>query len=512
MLSASYALICFPGYWIIPASFFLPPIVIPLSLASAFDAEQVRLGITDAVVVFFRDIMTVAVLLLWMAWLNWLLAGICLVAAPFIVGLLYFLKRHLRGFSHRMQNTIATMQHLLGECLRAFNVIKLHGGKGKEMQRFAAAMQRYRHAVIRLVAFGAAANPLIQSVAAVILAIVIYVSGGLIYAGEMTVGEFVSFFTATALLLPPVKRFATMQENFQRAFAAAESIFAVMDAECENLHSGKEIGRCRGEIIFAEVCFGYQQRQTESTLLTLGTNEESVSTEESAEKPVTLKNINLRINAGEKVLLVGTSGSGKSTLMNLLPRFYTIESGRILLDGVDINTLNLNSLRRQIAYVGQDVVLFSDTIRNNIIYGVGEMDTKDREEHLSEVVRTAHLDDFIRSLPEGIDTLVGEAGAALSGGQRQRVAIARALFRNAPIVLTDEVNSALDAQTATHVRQALHNVCAGRTCLMISHDLSEVEFVDRIVVLDRGSIVESGTHEELLARNGYYQKLYAARS
>ncbi len=475
-----------------------------------YDAEQIRFGVTDSLVTFFRDLMTVAGLLLWMTWLNPTLTMICLLATPVVVALLYVLKKRLRALNLKVQESMGAIQHLLTECLKAHPLIKLYAGKRVEMARFGTAIDRYRKAMMLTVTTSSAINPVIQTVTAILLAIIIYISGNMISNGSMTVGDFVSFFAAAVLLLAPVKRLVTMQANFQKALAAAESVFSVMDDGREALGSGHQIDRARGEITFDQVCFNYAPHQGLTAETTAHTNTDPAQQSppnDGAPHAACLRDINLHLHAGETIALVGASGSGKSTLISLLPRLYDIDSGCIRLDGMDIHDINLRSLRQQFAYVSQEAILFSDTIRNNILYG---SDADERK--IWEVAEMAHAAEFIRPLPAGMDTLVGESGACLSGGQKQRIAIARALLKDAPILIMDEATSALDTQSELHIRKALDNVCKGRTCIIIAHRRSSIALADRIVVLEHGEIVQTGTHEELIATKGRYLELYRAQT
>jgi subfamily B ATP-binding cassette protein MsbA len=328
-----------------------------------------------------------------------------------------------------------------------------------------------------------AANvPIVQMVAAIALAVIVYLVTLQSQADETTVGGFVSFIMAMLMLTAPLKRLTGVSEYLQRGLAAAESVFALLDTEGETDSGTETIGRARGELQFNHVQFAY-----------------------STDGRHALRDIALYIAAGENVALVGASGSGKTTLANLVPRFYTPTGGRITLDGHDLNDLALASLRANIALVSQEVVLFNDTVAANIAYG------QMREVSETEIIAAAtaaHAMEFIRDWPEGLNTLVGERGVKLSGGQRQRIAIARAILKNAPILILDEATSALDSESERHVQAALETLMQGRTTLVIAHRLSTIEKADRIVVLQKGEIVEIGTHHELLARGGVYAQLH----
>jgi len=298
----------------------------------------------------------------------------------------------------------------------------------------------------------------------------------------MNVGEFMSFFTAMAMLLTPLKRLARVNEHLQRGLAACESVFALLDHPVEP-DAGKQIlEKAKGEIEFCNVSFSYE-----------GSDQKA------------LENISIHIKPGETIALVGASGSGKSTLANLVPMFYTGSEGKILLDGIEVQDLSLQSLRQNIALVSQEVVLFNDTVRNNIAYGSLH---ESSEVAIIAAARAAHALDFIEDLDDGFDTLIGEKGLKLSGGQRQRLAIARALLKDAPVLIMDEATSSLDTHSERQIQLALEEVKEGRTCLIIAHRLSTIENADRIIVIDNGVIVESGTHSELIEQNGAYARLH----
>ena len=447
-----------------------------------YDVTQVTAAGTSVLTVIFKDSVTLVGLLVYMLWLNWKLTLLALVMTPLIVGVVRLISVRLRSSSRAVQQAMGDVTQVVQETIEGHKVVKLFGGQSYEAARFGEQVDRVRRFMMKQTTAAAASVPVVQLLAGFALASIVYLATQQSNANEITVGEFVSFVTAMLMLTAPLKRVTGVNEPLQRGLAAAESVFELIDQAGESDPGLSVVTRVDGEIRFDNVSFSYA----------------------NADQPA-LDAITLTINPGETVALVGASGGGKSTLANLLPRFYRPTSGRILLDGYDVETLTLASLRANIALVSQDVVLFNDSVAANIAYGVMR-DTSEAEIVAAAVA--AHAMEFIRAMPQGLNTLVGENGVKLSGGQRQRLAIARALLKNAPVLILDEATSALDSESERHVQAALETLMQGRTTVVIAHRLSTIEKAARIVVLDRGRIAESGSHRELLARNGIYAKLY----
>jgi len=447
-----------------------------------FDVTQVTAAATSVVTISIRDSIIIAGLLGWLFYLNWQLTLLSLVMVPVIALIIRTLNSRLRTASRDSQRAMGDITQVIEESVTAHKVVKLFGGQQYEGDRFSEQANWVRRHTMKQALASAANVPIVQMVAAVALSVIIYIATVQSRSDETTVGGFLSFIAAMLMLTAPLKRLTSVSEFLQRGLAAAESVFELLDTQSE-VDAGKTaIGRANGRIGFEHVSLSYQQ-----------------------DGRMALHDICLEIPAGQTVALVGASGSGKSTLANLVPRFYLPSGGRITLDDHDLADLTLASLRANIALVSQEVVLFNDSVAANIAYGQLRVVP---EAEIIAAAQAAHAMEFIRDMPQGLQTLVGEKGVRLSGGQRQRIAIARAILKNAPILILDEATSALDSESERHVQAALETLMQGRTTLVIAHRLSTIEKADRIVVLQKGRIVEIGTHRELLEKGGVYAQLH----
>jgi subfamily B ATP-binding cassette protein MsbA len=451
------------------------------------DVEKVQFAmssvLSEFLQQFFTFIFTAAVVVL----LGGKLAWVLLLFVPVILYSSRKIGRQVRSTTRGGQDKLAEIQNILHETITGNRIVKAFGMERWEIERFRAAARRLFRANLRLVAAFAISSPLMDILGSIAIALLLLMGRDAINKHLFTAGTFLAFIVAVFKLYDPVRKFAMFNNNFQQAVGASSEIFRFMDVEDEvrEKPGAKRIGKFTRAIRFANVSFSY-------------------SSENAGESPLVLHDINLNVKAGEVLAVVGSSGAGKSTLVHLIPRFFDVSGGQILIDDYDVRDVTLDSLRSQIGIVTQETVLFNDTVRNNIAYGQPHVSQKQVE----EAARAARAHEFIGGLTEGYNTMIGERGVRLSGGERQRIAIARALLKNAPILILDEATSALDSESESLVQAALQNLMSGRTVFVIAHRLSTVRRADRIVVLDNGTISDIGAHEELMQRAGTYRRLY----
>lgn len=460
-----------------PVSFFDEHSAGEVTSKLTYDTEQMSNAATKVVISLVRDSLTIIGMICYMFYLEWHLTLIFAVMAPLIALYLRRMTPFLRSAGKSVQESVGSMTRVLEEAVSGQRVVKIFGGSEYEIERFSQASAANRRMQIRLGRISGVNSMVVELIAAAALAWVVYYS-----SGKFSAGDFTAFIGAVLMLITPVKSLTNLNEDLQVGMAAAQSVFTLMDSETELDSGDKVVKSAQGKVEFRHVGLRY-----------LGAKRDA------------LHAIDFIVQPGEKIALVGRSGGGKSSLVSMLPRFYEMQTGVVLLDGLDIRALSLKSLRAQFALVSQDVTLFNDTVFNNIAYGVLRGAS---EADVIKAAQAAYAWEFIQQLSEGLHTEIGDRGVRLSGGQRQRLAIARAILKNAPILLLDEATSALDTESERHVQAALDVLMQDRTTFIIAHRLSTIENADRIMVLDQGAIVETGSHAELLAHGGQYAKLY----
>ena len=458
--------------------------------AVVFEVNNVLSIMGTMLISLVRDSLTVLGLLGYLIYLNWKLTLVVLIIFPIIAFIMSLINRRLRGLNREQQAMTSELAYIVEEAVSGHKIVKVHGGETYEMSRFIDKADRLRRFALKAAVAGGLNQPITQLVASMALSVVLVIALMQSSAEGTTVGGFAAFITAMFLIISPIKHLADINQPLQRGLTAAEMIFGLMDQPIEEDDSRKagvqRIEKAKGAIAFKDVSFAYQQ---------------------DPDRQDALKHVSLSIQAGEVVAFVGPSGGGKSTLVSLLPRFFRPTSGAIELDGINLEELSLSDLRRQIAFVSQDVILFNDSIAANVAYGTDSVSGIDRG-RVIEALEAANLSNLLSELPQGIDTLIGDNGNRLSGGQRQRLAIARAIYKDAPILILDEATSALDSESERQVQEALDRLMAGRTTLVIAHRLSTIEHASRIVVLEHGQVVENGSHAELIAKGGLYSNLH----
>lgn len=473
----------FNKYTRLPSSYFDASMSGHLVSRVTFHVSQVTHAATSSLKVIIREGALVIGLISYLFYINWRLAAIFMIVLPVIGVVVATVSKRFRLLSRRIQSSIGDVTHVTQEVVNGYREMHLYGGVEYEQQRMNTASKYTRRQHMKMAVTEGISSPVIQMLVAMALSLLMWLALDPKVLANMSGGEFVQFLVSAALLAKPIRHLSEVNSKIQQGVAAAGTLFATLDEVDEPDTGTLESEEVKGLFEFKNISFSY-----------------------SSEAGNVLNGINLKVAAGETIALVGQSGSGKTTLVSLIPRFYNHGEGQILLDGVDVNDYKLDNLRSHIALVSQKVTLFNDTVYNNIAYGALAESTP---EQVRAAAKAAHALEFIDQLPQGFDTSIGDEGVMLSGGQRQRLAIARALLKNAPILILDEATSALDTESERHIQDALEEVMKGRTTFVIAHRLSTIENADRILVMDKGQIVEQGNHDQLLALNGRYSQLHS---